>query len=268
MSESVQRSPETIKACCAALYASDWARLLLGETFHPGGLALTERLGQLLGLGPGDTVLDVAAGRGASAVHLARIFDCRVVGVDYSAANVEAAAVAAAEAGLEHLTTFVQGDAERLAVGDARFDAVICECAFCTFPNKSAAAREIARVLRPGGRLGLADLTRQGPLPEELSTLPAWIACVAEACSVDEYAAYLAEGFALRAIERHDEALLALVRDVRAKLLGIELVAKLQRRELPSAEVEQARALARSADAAVRAGRLGYAILLASRVAR
>ncbi len=41
---------DELKACCAAVYASDWARLLLGESFHPGGLALTERLGTLLDL--------------------------------------------------------------------------------------------------------------------------------------------------------------------------------------------------------------------------
>ena len=59
------------KSCCATLYAGDWARLLLGPSYHPGGLALTERLGTLLGLTPGARVLDVAAGRGTSAIHLA-----------------------------------------------------------------------------------------------------------------------------------------------------------------------------------------------------
>ena len=49
-----------IKACCAALYESDWAKLLLGDSFHPGGLQMTERLGTLLQLRPGMVVLDVA----------------------------------------------------------------------------------------------------------------------------------------------------------------------------------------------------------------
>ncbi len=52
---------DEVKACCAAAYASDWACHLLGESFHPGGLALTKRLGTLLDLGPGKRLLDVAA---------------------------------------------------------------------------------------------------------------------------------------------------------------------------------------------------------------
>lgn len=83
--------PEAAKQCCADLYASDWAKLLLGESFHPGGLELTERIGVLLRLGPDSRVLDVAAGRGTSAVFLAQRFGCRVMGVDYSARNVRLA---------------------------------------------------------------------------------------------------------------------------------------------------------------------------------
>ena len=54
---------EAIKACCAEVYANDWVRLLVGDSFHPGGLALTERLGQLLGLDESSRVLDLAAAR-------------------------------------------------------------------------------------------------------------------------------------------------------------------------------------------------------------
>ncbi len=71
---------DEVKACCAAVYASDWARQLLGESFHPGGLALTRRLGMLLDLGPGKRLLDVAAGKGASAIFLAQQFGCEVIG--------------------------------------------------------------------------------------------------------------------------------------------------------------------------------------------
>lgn len=151
-----------VKACCAALYASDWARLLLGDSFHPGGLALTERLGELLDLRPGLRVLDVASGQGASALRLAQRFGCEVVGVDYSAEAVAEATRRAEQAGQSDRVRFEQGDAERLPLERASFDALVCECAFCTFPDKPAAAREMARVLRPGGLVVVEALNARG----------------------------------------------------------------------------------------------------------
>src|SRR5579864_8677150 len=99
-------SAEAIKTCCADVYASDWARLLLGESLHPGGLALTERLGVLLGLDTNTRVLDLAAGRGTSALDLARVFGCHVTGVDYGSTNVARAIEAAERAGLSDRVQF------------------------------------------------------------------------------------------------------------------------------------------------------------------
>ena len=128
-----------LKSCCAAIYQSDFARMLLGDSFHPGGQRLTARLGEHLGLGPGVRVLDVASGKGESAIFLAQRFGCQVVGVDFGPQNVlEANSLAQAQAA--NLVSFVEGDAEHLDFPDASFDAVICECAYCTFPDKRAAA--------------------------------------------------------------------------------------------------------------------------------
>jgi SAM-dependent methyltransferase len=265
---AAEQSDEAVKSCCAAVYSSDWARLLLGDSFHPGGLALTERLGERLGLAPGVRVLDVAAGRGASALHLAGRFGCDVTGVDLSAANVAAANAAAERAGLAERARFVEGDAERLTFAAGSFDAVVCECAFCTFPSKPAAAAEFARVLRPGGRLGLSDLTRtDAPLPPELQTLIAWVACIADARPVAEYLGYLsAAGFGEMQIEPRDEALAELVRGIRQKLLGVELFAKLGKLTLPGTiDFAAAKSMAKAAAEAVTRGQLGYAIITAAR---
>ncbi len=258
-----------LKSCCANLYESDLARLLLGESFHPGGVELTTRLGTLLGLHPGQRVLDVAAGPGTSAIHLARTFGCAVVGVDFGAANIAHANAAAAAAGVAELATFLQGDAEQLPVDAGTFDAVVCECAFCTFPDKPTAAAEFARVLRPGGQVGLSDLTRNGPIPDDLQGLLAWVACIADARPIPEYTAYLAAaGLRVATIEPHDEALTQMVRDIQGKLLGAELLAKLNKLTLPGTiNFAEARALARSAAQAVQAGQFGYAIITAQRPA-
>jgi arsenite methyltransferase len=250
-----------VKSCCAAAYESDFARALLGGSFHPGGLTLTARLGELLQLGRGMRVLDVASGRGESAVFLADRFACEVVGVDYGSSNVEQASLAAANP----LVTFMMGDAEHLDFPDATFDAVICECAFCTFPDKRGAAREFARVLRPGGRVGLSDLTRSAALPQELEGLLAWIACIADALPIEEYTACLSgAGFTVNTVEPRDEALAQMARDIQGRLMGIELASKLNKLELPGVDLDEAKRLARAASAAIREGRLGYALITGS----
>jgi len=253
----------TVKTCCAALYESDRTKLLLGDSFHPGGLALTERLGTLLQLGAHSRVLDVAAGKGTSAIFLAQKFGCQVVGVDYSAKLVDEANAAAQQAEMADRVEFRQGDAEALTFDDSEFDAVICECAFCAFPGKRNAATEFARVLRPGGRIGLSDLTRTETLPPELETLLAWIACIADAQPIEEYVAYL-EGAEFIGIEteRHDDALVDMVNAIRAKLLGAELLVKLNKLDLPGADFEQAKLLARAAADTIHTGKLGYTIIV------
>jgi len=255
-----------LKACCADLYAGDWARLLLGDSLHPGGVALTERLGDLLRLDPGARVLDVASGRGGSAIHIARRFGCSVLGVDYGVANVARALDDGFRAGLRGRVSFGAGDAERLPCADVAFDAVVCECAFCTFPDKGAAAAEMHRVLRPGWVAGLADLVRRGPLPSGLDDLLAWMACIADARPAEEYVRHLeVAGLELVTLEDHDEALVELVRSVRSRLLVAEVVARLRRMQLPGVDFESARSMARAAERAVLDGKLGYALILARR---
>jgi ubiquinone/menaquinone biosynthesis C-methylase UbiE len=262
---SVLSQPEVVKSCCASLYASDWVRLLLGESLHPGGLPLTDHLANVIGLRRGQRVLDVASGRGISAIHLARTAGCSVVGVDYSEQNVTSARQAAAEHGVSDRVRFLAGDAERLPVEDHGFDAVIAECAFCTFPNKPVAAAEFARVLRPGGRLGFVDLLRSGPLPAELASLAAWVACIGDARPLEEYLALLEDaGLRIDCVERHDAALAELVETVRTRLLTVQFAAVLTAIPLPNVDWAEVRPMLQSAAAAVADGRLGYALIGAS----
>ncbi|KAA3661157.1 MAG: class I SAM-dependent methyltransferase [Chloroflexi bacterium] len=251
-----------VKACCTAVYESEWTKLLLGDSFHPGGMALTERLGTLLKLKPSDHVLDVAAGQGRSTIHLAQTFGCCVTGVEYGKQAVEIAKTAVSTTSLSHLITIEQGDAEALPFANGRFDALICECAFCTFPNKKTAAFEFARVLKPDGRIGISDITRDGTLPTELAGLMAWIACIADAQPIAGYLGYLENaGFENLDTERHDQTLAELVRSVQAKLFGVELMVKLDKLTLPELDFDQAKQIAHSAGTAVRQGKLGYALI-------
>ena len=229
---------EQIKQCCARLYESDLARFLLGDSFHPGGLALTGQLGRMIGLNASSRVLDVACGKGTTAVFLAKEFECEVVGIDYGEQNIAAARALAQTEHLDARVRIDRSDAETLPFSDECFDAVICECAFCTFPDKAAAAREFFRVLRRGGHLGISDLTRSEILPKDLDGLLAWVACIGDAQTVEGYVAYLQDtGFSVDSIERQNDSLKEMVDQVRMKLLGAEIMAGLNKLQLPGIDL-------------------------------
>ena len=139
-----------VKSCCAALYQLEPVRLLLGDTLHPGGLALTHRLGKLVGIQRDDLVLDVACGRGASSMAVARSFHCHVVGVDLGREGIAEASRLAKEQRIEGIASFVHGDVERLPLSPDSFDAALCECSMSLFPDKARGVAEVASLLRAG----------------------------------------------------------------------------------------------------------------------
>lgn len=259
-------SPETIKRCCAAAYHHDAVQILVGDALHPGGAQLTERLGRLLNLTRTSRVLDVASGRGDGALVLAERFGCELIGLDYGRRNVEVATNAARMRGLADKVAFCWGDAERLPFDSKMFDAVICECALCTFPDKPTAAAEFARVLKPGGRVGISDLTRSGALPRELEGVAAWIACIADARPLDEYRALLAgAGLAIGVVEEHDSALVDFIEAIRSRLFATEILVGLKKVELPGIDLTMVKHIVRQAYAAAKSGTLGYTIVTASK---
>lgn len=257
-------SAEEVKACCASTYQRDAVALILGESYHPGGLDLTRRLARALGLRPGQRVLDVASGPGTTALLLAAEFGVEVVGVDLGDRAVADATVRAANQGLADRVRFQVGDAERLPLEDASVDAVVCECAFCTFPDKPTAAAEMARVLRPGGKVGITDValdTRR--LHVELSTLAGWVACLADARTVEDYVELLAcAGLHVTLHESHDDALARMIELIDARLVAFRM-AKLP--ALAGIDFDLARERTALAAGAVRDGVAGYTLLVAEK---
>jgi SAM-dependent methyltransferase len=127
-----------------------------------------ETLVGALGPRPGERWLDVGCGAGNLA-ELAAGAGARVTGVDLSPRLI-AVAKARAEAGGFDVDYRV-GDAERLDVDDASFDVVVSSVAMIFAPDHDAAARELARVTRRGGRLGLSAWTPEGTIGELLKTI-------------------------------------------------------------------------------------------------
>lgn len=253
----------TLKACCATGYSSDVVALLLGSSYHPGGLRLTRRLLDTVGLRPGDLLVDVASGIGTTSLLAAGEYGADVDGVDLSAANVALANGAAGAGGVSGRVRFHHGDAESLPLPDASYDVVVCECALCTFPDKATAAAEMARVLRPGGRVGITDVTADpSRLPPELTGIAAWVACVADARPVEDYRAILARaGLRVTTTERHTAALEQMVRQVAARLELVRMTGPGRLEEL-GIDISRAGPVLEAAQGAIRDGVLDYVLLV------
>jgi SAM-dependent methyltransferase len=118
-----------------------------------------ERIVQRVGIGSGEEVLDVACGSGNAAVRAAQAGG-RVVGVDIAPELFEAGRRNADAAGVT--VDWREGDAEALPFGDASFDVVLSVFGCMFAPRHQVAARELVRVLRPGGRLAFAAWTPEG----------------------------------------------------------------------------------------------------------
>jgi ubiquinone/menaquinone biosynthesis C-methylase UbiE len=261
-----QMNGEEIKSCCATAYGQDAVALVLGESYHPGGLALTRRLADIFGLRGGQRVADIASGPGTTACLLASEYAVSVDGVDLGESTVERAAAAAEKAGLSGTVRFHLGDAERLPLPDTMFDALVCECAFCTFPDKAMAAAEFARVLRPGGRVGITDVTvAETGLPGELTTLAAWVACIADARSTRQYSEILA-GAGLRTVrtETHDHAIARMIDQIEARLAVLRMTAA-DRLTAAGVDVDAVLRYTTLARQAVADGLVGYALLVAEK---
>jgi SAM-dependent methyltransferase len=209
-------------------------------------------------------VLDVASGQGTTALLLAREFGCTVTGIDLGTRQVEQARAAAAREGLGHLASFTVADAEDLPFEDASFDAVVCECALCTFPDKASAAAEFARVLAPGGTVGITDVTvHGGRLPEPLTGMAAWIACIADARSRQDYAQLLsAAGLAVERTEAHSGAIARMLEVIEARLAVLAMTAP---DALASAGIDPAavRPYTRTVRDQIATGAIGYGLITA-----
>ena len=119
-------------------------------------------------LEPGERVLDLGCGAGTDSLVAAQMVgpEGRVTGIDMTPQMLAKARAAAAELGARNVV-FVDGEVERLPFEDAAFDVVISNGVIDLIPDKDAVFGEIFRVLAPGGRLQIADVTIQTPVSEE-----------------------------------------------------------------------------------------------------
>lgn len=146
----------TVKDAAREVWAlGDYDEMMRTEGLYEVGARLVRRLG----VTAGERVVDVACGTGNAAIPAARA-GARVTGVDLSPQMLEVARARSEDAGVA--AEWVEGDAEALPLPDGDVDVVVSTFGCMFAPRHDAAADELARVLTPGGRLGLCAWTPEG----------------------------------------------------------------------------------------------------------
>ena len=146
-------------------YPAELARVPDGAVESFAGVANPFSLGRLE---QGERVLDLGSGAGTDSLVAVQMVGSEgsVTGIDMTAEMLEKARAAAIELGADNVE-FVEGEVERLPFADGSFDVVISNGVIDLVPDKDAVFSEIHRVLRPGGRIQIADVTIQQPVSEE-----------------------------------------------------------------------------------------------------
>ncbi|MCO1575659.1 methyltransferase domain-containing protein [Crossiella sp. SN42] len=144
-----------------------WAGLPYGTPVQEAAQRMTALMIDKLAVRPGQRVLDVGCGTGRPALELARSTGAEVVGVNVSRRQLDLAERNAAEAGLTERVRFEFADATDLPYPAESFDGVWLFESLFHMPDQAKVLRQLAEVLRPGGRLVIADLVQLVPLTEE-----------------------------------------------------------------------------------------------------
>ena len=148
-----------------------------------------------LELQQGETVVDLGSGAGIDALIAARAVgpEGRVIGIDMTPEMLAKARSNAAAAGAGHVD-FREGRLEALPIDSDTADAITSNCVINLVPDKTKVFAEIARVLKPGGRLVVSDVMLDGELPEIVTRdVMAYVGCVSGAIQRDDYFRMLTE---------------------------------------------------------------------------
>lgn len=146
----------------------------------------------------GEIVVDLGSGGGLDVFLASKMVgpEGRAIGIDMTTAMIERARENAQKGGYTNVE-FLQSTIDQIPLPDASVDCILSNCVINLAPDKTAVFREIARVLKPGGRLALSDIALKHELPVAVAqSMAAYVGCIAGAILIDDYrAGLLAVGF-------------------------------------------------------------------------
>lgn len=183
-------------SCCGGGTANPITRDLYAPAEIPEGLA--DMVGASLGCGnpvalaelqPGEIVLDLGSGAGLDVLLAAsRVGPAGMAyGLDMTEEMLKLARRNQRKAGIKN-ARFLKGDMEDMPLPDNSVDVVVSNCVVNLSPDKDSVLKEAFRVLRPGGRLAIADIVIRGELPlQVMQSLEAWAGCIAGALKEKDY---------------------------------------------------------------------------------
>src|ERR1700727_3033638 len=151
-----------------------------------------------LGWRGGEVVFDLGSGGGLDVFLASKMVgpSGRAIGIDMTPAMIERARTNAQAGGYTNVE-FYQSTIDQIPLPDSSVDCVISNCVLNLAPDKPAVFREIARVLKPGGRVALSDIALKHELPEAVAqSMAAYVGCIAGAIKIGDYRdGLLAAGF-------------------------------------------------------------------------
>jgi SAM-dependent methyltransferase len=215
--------------------------IVLGDTLHPGGEAASRELLDRANVDAGKRVLDAGCGAG-HAVALARDRGAKAWGLDTEADSAD-----------------VRGRLEWLPIADASVDVVLSECAMCLADDLDEALTEAARVIQPGGRLAISDVTLTRNLPEVPDRLARPLCLTGRRSPEHLRDRIQAAGFAIEDTASHREALETMRDEIHQRVDVDGLLAALGERG------QRLQAAVDAIEGALDAGDLGYVSIVARR---
>jgi arsenite methyltransferase len=137
----------------------------------------------------GEVVVDLGSGGGLDVFLAAKMVgpQGRAIGIDMTPAMLERARANAKAGGYTNVE-FYESTIDRIPLADASVDCIISNCVLNLAPDKPAVFREMARVLKPGGRLAISDIALKHELPEQIAkSVAAYVGCIAGAIRIEDY---------------------------------------------------------------------------------